>query len=218
MANKYWTPQNAGNHLPFDSQIIDKIYVEEICTSKFSIRRIMMLEFSQFLENYLWPNYVAETASRPHTMSIVVMVNEKFRERVQVWDAFKKQPEEFSGFIDNVLKACLEDSIMEYDLAEQTALIVFLNHCFNSMEVDLVRQKFQRLVSITTWISLQEERRKLEFKKNRDWKKKFMGILKRDPPELKEKLDWERKFLHRIMVKFMTILESIPIKGRLIIS
>lgn len=44
-----------------------------------------MLEFSQYLENYLWPNYKREKSSYAHIMSIVVMLNEKFRERVEVW-------------------------------------------------------------------------------------------------------------------------------------
>lgn len=50
----------------------------------FSIRRIMVLEFSQYLENYLWPNY-KPGASIAHVLSIVIMLNEKFRERVQAW-------------------------------------------------------------------------------------------------------------------------------------
>ena len=49
------------------------------------IRRIMMLEFSQYLENYLWPNYNPESSSASHVLSIVIMVNEKFRERVSAW-------------------------------------------------------------------------------------------------------------------------------------
>lgn len=45
----------------------------------------MILEFSQYLENYLWPNYVSKNASFAHMMSIVIMLNEKFRERVAPW-------------------------------------------------------------------------------------------------------------------------------------
>jgi intron-binding protein aquarius len=45
----------------------------------------MILEFSQYLENYLWPNYVSSNATFAHTMSIVIMLNEKFRERVAPW-------------------------------------------------------------------------------------------------------------------------------------
>lgn len=54
----------------------------------FSVRRIMILEFSQYLENYLWPNYVSTNATFEHMMSIVIMLNEKFRERVAPWQVF----------------------------------------------------------------------------------------------------------------------------------
>lgn len=175
-----------------------------------------MLEFSQYLENFLWPNYDAENATRAHTMSIVVMVNEKFRERVQVWEAFEKNSKHFAGFIQKVLEACLEDSIMDFELKEQTALIVFLNHCFNSMEVILVREEVKRLVSLAMWVSLQQGRRELEFKRNPILKKYWRIIRKRDSsvsPEQKKKLDWERRFLHKLMIKFMTILETISAEG-----
>lgn len=213
LANEYWSPQTANNHKPFDPLVIGNIYVEEISLSKFSIRRIMMLEFSQYLENYLWPNYNADTATRDHTMSIVVMVNEKFRERVQVWEAFEKNPSQFSGFFKRVLEACLEDSIIDYELRDQTALIVFLNRCFNSMEIPLIREEAKRLVSLLMWTSLQENRRDLEFKKNHFLKKKFKILLKKDNPDIKQQLMWERKFLHKLMIKFMTILETIEIQG-----
>lgn len=173
-----------------------------------------MLEFSQYLENFLWPNYDASAATRAHTMSIVVMVNEKFRERVQVWEAFEKNSEHFPEFFQKVLEACLEDSIMDFDLKEQTALIVFLNHCFNSMEVLLVREEVKRLVSLPMWMSLQQGRRELEFRKYPKWRKYWKVIRKKDNPECKEKLEWERKFLHRLMIKFMTILETISEDGK----
>ncbi|XP_033355690.1 RNA helicase aquarius [Bombus vosnesenskii] len=216
LANKYWAPHTMDSHLPFSSQIVEDIYIQEICASKFSIRRIMMLEFSQYLENFLWPYYNTKIATRAHTMSIVVMVNEKFRERVQVWKVFEKLPEYFSEFFQKVLETCLEDSIMDFDLKEQTALIVFLNHCFNSMEVLLVREEVKRLVSLSMWISLQQGRRELEFRKYPKWRKYWKVIMKKDNPECKEKLEWERKFLHRLMIKFMTILETVPEEGPLL--
>lgn len=173
----------------------------------------MMLEFSQYLEKYLWPNYEAATASRPHTLSIVVMVNEKFRERVQVWEAFEKSPDEFPGFFQNVMKAVLEESMQDYDFKEQTALIVFLNHCFNALEVVLVRSQVRKLISLAMWASLQQGRRELEFKKYPKWKKAYEKRIKKDKPEEKEQLEWERKFVHRLMIKFISVLESIPEEG-----
>lgn len=97
-----------------------------------------MLEFSQYMENYLWPNYKGGDASQAHMMSIVVMLNEKFRERVPAWDPFKKRSKQFPAFFQQVLEACLSEFST---LKEQTALLIFLNHCFNSMEVDLVRDQ-----------------------------------------------------------------------------
>ncbi|XP_046659087.1 LOW QUALITY PROTEIN: RNA helicase aquarius [Homalodisca vitripennis] len=176
----------------------------------FAIRRTMMLEFSQYLENYLWPNnYVTGLASHEHMMSIVVMLNEKFRERVPAWEAFKKRPENFPGFFQQMLEACLGVA----SLREKTALIVFLNHAFNSMEVELIREQVKRLVSLSMWVSLQEGRREQELKKAPKWRKFWMKINKRDSPETKQKLEWERKFLHRLMLNFIDTLEAIPSKG-----
>jgi intron-binding protein aquarius len=64
--------------------------------SGFSVKRIMMLEFSQYLENFLWPNFdgTAEP-SLAMVMSLVVIVNEKFRERVPAWAAFQYRPDHF---------------------------------------------------------------------------------------------------------------------------
>lgn len=39
---------------------------------------------------------------------------------------------------------------------EQTCILVFLNHCFNSLEVDLVRNQVQKLVSLPIWVCLPE--------------------------------------------------------------
>lgn len=209
LANQYWAPHTKQNHLPFDKAIVEDIYTREIFGSKFSIRRTMMLEFSQYLENYLWPNYATGEATHAHMMSIVVMLNEKFRERVPAWEALKKKPTHFPGFFQQVLEACLSCNFIR----EQTALIVFLNHSFNSMEVELIREQVKRLVSLSMWVSLQEGRREQELKKVPKWKKFWVKIHKRDCPETKEKLDWERKFLRRLMLKFIHTLEEIPEGG-----
>lgn len=41
------------------------------------LQRVMILEVSQYLENYLWPNFDPETATFEHVMSMILMVNEK---------------------------------------------------------------------------------------------------------------------------------------------
>ncbi|XP_046401770.1 RNA helicase aquarius isoform X1 [Ischnura elegans] len=214
LANQYWAPHTSENHLPFDHKIVEDIYVQEIRGSSFAIRRIMMLEFSQYLENYLWPNYSSGASSHAHMMSIVVMVNEKFRERVPAWEPFKKRPDHFPAFFHQVLEACLDEE-NQVSLREQTALLVFLNHCFNSMEVDLIREQVKRLVSLSMWVSLQAGRREQELKAVPKWRKYWKLIKKKDNPEMLEQLHWERTFLQRIMIKFMQLLETVEAEGEI---
>ena len=103
----------------------------------------------QYLENYLWPNFKPAESSKAHIMSIVVMVNEKFRERVPAWVPFQKSPDHFPEFFHRIMELCLEQDEGKIKLKEQTSLLVFLDHCFTSMEVDLIRNQIQRLVSVT---------------------------------------------------------------------
>ncbi|KAJ8912547.1 hypothetical protein NQ315_006618 [Exocentrus adspersus] len=212
LAEKYWSPNSQEQHLAFDPDVIEDIYMQDIRGSNFSIRRIMVLEFSQYLENYLWPNY-KPGASQAHMLSIVIMVNEKFRERVQVWQAFRKLNKYFPDFFQQVLHACLEKDELLINLREQTALLVFLNHCFNSMEESLCRDQVKRLVSLSMWVSLQPARREYEFKRYPKWKKYWRAIQRKDKPEHIERLMWERTFLHKLMLKFIDILDTIKEDG-----
>ncbi len=37
---------------------------------------------------YLWPHFQADTASATHVLSIILMVNDKFRENMPGWGCF----------------------------------------------------------------------------------------------------------------------------------
>ena len=159
IAHKYWDPSTLGNHQPYDASIIEEIYQREICqTQEHSNRRIVMLEFSQYLENYLWPNYVAGQSTHAHALSIVVMMNEKTRERISGWHIFEESNhEQFSGFFHQIMEICLREvtPLTGTYFREGTAILVFLNSCFNSMEIELCREQVKRLVSLTMWSCLQ---------------------------------------------------------------
>lgn len=158
----------------------------------------MILEFSRYLENFLWPNFTDKSTSA-HLMSIVFLLNEKFRERIEVWKVFENDTESFGLLFNRVLQKCLEKiDIVKASPAiirEQTSLLVFLNHCFSSMEVELCREQAKKLVSLSMWSCLQPKRRDQELNAIPEWKKFWKKLLKRDKPEMKEKLDWERHFL-----------------------
>ena len=214
LAKTYWAPNTRQTHQPFSSEVVDQIYNNDIKGSAFSIKRVMMLEFSQYLENFLWPNYSPNTASLSHLMSIVVIVNEKFRERVPAWTAFQLKPEEFSGFFHTVLSWAVADP-GEISIGEQTKLVIFLDHCFCSMEVDLVRTQVQRLVSLPMWSCLLDARREAELKAIPKWKKYWKLLQKKDAketPENLKKLQFERKFLSAMIQKFLTVLYTVQEK------
>jgi intron-binding protein aquarius len=128
--------------------VINEIYTTDLMSDGSMRKKVMLLEFSQYLENYLWPNFKSDKTSIPQIMSIVLMVNEKFRERVPAWIPFQKNPDEFPKFFERIMELSLSDD-SSVNLKEQTALLVFLDHCFTSMEVDLVRTQIQKLVSVS---------------------------------------------------------------------
>lgn len=215
LANKYWAP-HAKNKLPFDPKVMEDVYEKEILNSKFAIRKIMLLEFSQYLENYLWVNYTPEVSSNAYIMSICCIVNEKFRENVPAWEVFKKEPRHFPFFFKCVMEAVLADEQAGLTLKEQTVLLVFMDHCFNSLEVDLIREQVQQLISLPMWMCLLPSRLQHELKKvpklQKFWNliKKKLDKMDADAAEQAEK---ERTFLSALIKKFHGVLASIPPTG-----
>lgn len=65
----------------FDPELVKDIYYNELTLKAgrkpVPLQRVMILEVSQYLENYLWPNFDTETATFEHVMSMILMVNEK---------------------------------------------------------------------------------------------------------------------------------------------
>lgn len=176
--------------------MVEKVYNYEISSG--DARRIVILEFSRYLENFLWPNF-SEKSTSAHLMSIVFLLNEKFRERIEVWKVFETDSENFSLLFNEVMLKCLEKiDIVKATPAiirEQTALLVFLNHCFSSMEVELCREQAKKLVSLSMWSCLQPKRRDQELNSIPEWKKFWKKLQKRDKQDQKDKLDSERHFL-----------------------
>lgn len=191
--------------LPFDPSIVEMVYNKEI--SNGDSRRIMILEFSRYLENFLLPNF-NEKSSSAHVMSMVFLLNEKFRERIEVWKSFENDADKFPLLFNQILQKCLEkiDIVKATPsiVREQTALLVFLNHCFSSMEVELCREQAKKLVSLSMWTCLQPKRRDQELNSIPEWKKFWKKLQKRDKTEAKEKLEWERHFLQVSLFYILT--------------
>jgi hypothetical protein len=93
---EYREKWKSWNSKDFDANLVVEIYKNELNVAT-SSQRVRVLEISQYLENYLWPRFDAETASLEHVMSIVLMVNEKFRENVPAWACFHEREEVFQA-------------------------------------------------------------------------------------------------------------------------
>lgn len=66
----------------FKPELVKEIYETELMVTgrgrkTVPLHRVMILEVSQYLENYLWPNFDPDSASFEHVMSMILMVNEK---------------------------------------------------------------------------------------------------------------------------------------------
>lgn len=80
-----WSKAGGGSKpdKQFDPELVKEIYETELLVKggrkPVPLQRVMILEVSQYLENYLWPNFDPETATFEHVMSMIIMVNEKVR-------------------------------------------------------------------------------------------------------------------------------------------
>lgn len=80
VATEHWgTPAAAA---AFNADLVREIYATELRVEgrgrkTVPLQRVMILEVSQYLENYLWPHFDPADASFEHVMSIILMVNEK---------------------------------------------------------------------------------------------------------------------------------------------
>ena len=212
---KFWSPNTAGKWSDFNPNLLKDIYNSELKANGFNVKRVMVLELSQYLENYLWPNYKpieSGDQSIEHLMSIVVMVNEKFRERVNVWQCFETNPEFFGDFITQITRLMIIRT-KELSFRERTALLVFIIHCFNGIEMKLIRDQVQKYISLGIWSNLSAKRREDEFKKLPKLQKYWNAIQKKDlklDNETKEKVSFERNFMYELIKQFYSYLSLIP--------
>ncbi|KAL6878408.1 hypothetical protein ACP4OV_012578 [Aristida adscensionis] len=216
VAAEHWgTPAAAA---AFDAGLVREIYATELRVEgrgrkTVPLHRVMILEVSQYLENYLWPHFDPAAASFEHVMSIILMVNEKFRENVAAWTCFHDRKDAFKGFLWRVLK--LKEEEKSLSMAEKTNYLLFMINAFQSLEDELVRETILQLVSIKLWHNLSFGRLQMELCLNTDAIKKWTKMKRREAKELK-KADQpivysemlENKFLRNLIEEFLEILDS----------
>lgn len=142
----------------FKPSIVDQIYTTELNGDQDTapkLKRVMLLEISQYLENYLWPNFDEETATYEHVMSIILMVNEKFRENVPAWDGFSQREDSLPGFFNRVTTLKTGRQLRQH---EKVSYLMFAINAFQSLENSAVRARVLKLASLPLWHALSEGR------------------------------------------------------------
>ncbi|VDM30671.1 unnamed protein product [Hydatigera taeniaeformis] len=238
LARTYWLSpiDSEGRHIKknvFNDDLVERIYLEDMISFGFSHRRCMMLELAQYLECWLWPNF-DEKSGRAHVISICVMVNEKARERVPVWQCFHDNPDQFGLLIFRVIEMLVDDPIdisllflsddtmlaknredLRKRLTEHIVLITFLSHCLTSLaEVGVLRRYLKDIYSLAVWRHLQSQRLEKELAAGPPRYRKLLKKLEKHAAELNEKeserLTRQRAFVANFVDKFLAILENLP--------
>ncbi|GMH30504.1 hypothetical protein Nepgr_032347 [Nepenthes gracilis] len=203
---------------PFSPELVREIYETELLVKvgrkPVPLQRVMILEVSQYLENYLWPNFDFETATFEHVMSMILMVNEKFRENVAAWKCFYDRKDVFKAFLERVLRLKQQGRCLT--IAEKTNYLVFMINAFQSLEDEIVSETVLRLASLKCWHSLSYGRFQMELCLNPDLLKKWKRMIKREAKDSKKQGEnnfdgtnmMEARFLRNLIVEFLEVLDS----------
>ena len=147
-------------------------------------------------------------------MSIAVMVNEKFREAVPAWDCFQDSPKQFGHFFEQVMRMLLDTR--HVSLLERMILVIFLDHAYNSLEVDCIREVVQQTLLLSSWVSLHKSLLEKKLESNDKLRKYWRGIQKKDKKmdeiEL-QRAQFFRTFLKNLVLTYLQVLEEIPHTG-----
>lgn len=195
-----------------DLDLVRSIYMNDLKNCYGKNKKISELELSQYLENYLWPNFDHQQHADKvyYLMSIILMINEKFRENIDVWNLFKENAGKFSQFFNSIARLSLGDQL---NIKEKVCLLLFFIRTFGSLEVDLVRQELSKYISPSIWLNLSDERREREIAKIPKLKKYFKQLKNKDEKlaghEL-EQVSFERTFLINYIKQIFDLLNTIP--------
>jgi len=145
----------------------------------------------------------------PHVMSLVIMVNEKFREQVSAWPAFETRPEVFPAFFSAVVAAHDDEGT---SLKEKSMIVKFLVNCFQSLENTMVRGVCLQQVALPLWLHLSRARLELEIRQAPQLEKKWKSMIKKQKKEGVDKS--QGLFLPGLLESFFSSLSQISAEGK----
>ncbi|GAN09003.1 intron-binding protein aquarius [Mucor ambiguus] len=198
----------------WDPQVIENIFKDELEPSLFSSRKLLLLEYCQYLEKFLWPNY-DENASLNHVLSICLMVNEKARQNISLWDAFESATSKFASFFQRVIHLMADNQL---PLLLRRQVLMFLIQCFQSFENSTVRTECLKLVTIGIWSHLAHQgKRETMFSEypalEKLWKSSNKKMVAASE-DIRRQMEFERDFLSTLMRNYVDLVYKIPAEGQ----
>ncbi|KAK4517155.1 uncharacterized protein ATC70_000486 [Mucor velutinosus] len=197
----------------WDPQVVENIFKNELEPSLFSSRKLLLLEYCQYLEKFLWPNY-DENASLNHVLSICLMVNEKARQNISLWDAFESDTSKFASFFQRVIHLMADNQL---PLLLRRQMLVFLIQCFQSFENSTVRTECLKLVTIGIWSHLAHQGKREEMFSEypaleKLWKSSNKKMVAASE-ETRRQMEFERDFLSTLMRNYVDLVYKITAEG-----
>jgi intron-binding protein aquarius len=156
-----------------------------------------MLELSGYLENYLWPYYSAD-ASLEHTLSILLLMNEKSGQDSTGFVCLSRYDDKFHHLMSKLVDLYMSQSLPQ---SLHSTFLRFLLHAFRNSEYEVIKKNTFRYVSLPIWTHLSRNRLSRELSINEqisaNWKK-FSDQLKTfqskvDSMKKKQKVDEKMK-------------------------
>ncbi|KAI3949343.1 hypothetical protein MKW98_023280 [Papaver atlanticum] len=219
IASTNWSRTTTTDKMkPYNPDLVKEIYESELSVKQghhkiVSLQRVSILEVSRYLEYYLWPNFDPDSASFEHVTSMILMINEKFRENVAAWVCFSDNKDLFKAFLERVLR--LKEPSRTLSIAEKTNYLLFMINLFQSLEDDIVSQTVLKPASLQVWSCLSYGRFQMEMCLNPNLIKKWKKMIKKEskvaekqgePFDLLSKL--EVKFVKNLIEEFLEVFSD----------
>ncbi|KAI8894947.1 hypothetical protein BC833DRAFT_529987 [Globomyces pollinis-pini] len=208
---KHW---KVHDKIKFKSNVVDDIWKNHLQQSQFALKQIILLEFTHYLELYLWPHFDPNHCTNEHIFSIALLVNEKFRQNsIGIWTIFENDTERFSKFFVKLLELLiLPLNQNQIDLKIRNMLLTFLIHSFASLEIDFVRTECLKLTTIGIWTNICDERREIEINKDESRVKLWKRVQKKlnsGKEMVKNQLAFDHQFLSKMIIIFYQTMDNI---------
>lgn len=159
----------------FSNEVVVQIFRDELSVAN-NQGRVQLLEFSCYLENYIWPHFSSE-ASFEHVLSIALMVNEKCREGVTAFQQLTAEPEKFESFFKAMVSLWMESS-GKLKPQQKSSYIQFLINIYLSLENAVIRRCALSYLSLPMWTALSDDRLQHELQTFPSLRKHWQHLLK----------------------------------------